>query len=334
MFGMIGQNPKNKKRNSLPVWPTGADGALVVNATTVTLPNGAVKDYSSITISNGGTLEILPGPLWTILGCLGNLSIDNAATSSHILVDPDGATIGVSNRTAPDGYPLVSSRNQAEGGKGGDSYTNFGGLGGSAMYGNGGGGGGNGIGADGGPSAGGDGAESLHSDPGGSGAPINGGNGGEGATDDQTAAPGTSAYGAGGGGGSRGKNAGLLYMKVGGSVNVTTGGTVFPIVIRGDNGGSGGGGGGGYTVDDASGVTAIGGGGAGGGGGGCGGKAVFRWKGIGTNPNTIIDTTHGDAGSPGGGGAAATTLSGTATNGNDGEPAAGGDAGTTTVATY
>lgn len=59
------------------IWPKGADGPLsILSGQTVVLPCGSTRDYSSITIEAGGTLEVGPGNGWTIIGCSGNCTIN------------------------------------------------------------------------------------------------------------------------------------------------------------------------------------------------------------------------------------------------------------------
>lgn len=50
----------------MAAWPSGVDGPLTIDAATVTIPAGSVKDYSSILISASGTLRVLPETALTI----------------------------------------------------------------------------------------------------------------------------------------------------------------------------------------------------------------------------------------------------------------------------
>ncbi|MFN7135724.1 MAG: hypothetical protein ACK4N5_26865, partial [Myxococcales bacterium] len=58
-------------------WPFGIDGPLTVPAgARVSIPNGAVKDFSTCTIAANGTLEIEAGEAWTVIGCAEGLVLD------------------------------------------------------------------------------------------------------------------------------------------------------------------------------------------------------------------------------------------------------------------
>ena len=283
-------------------WPTGEMGDLVIaTGQTAQFPAGAVYDYSSITVEVGATLEILPGVGWTIFGVSGDLNLRGS------LVDRGHEHFGGSwTRTAPDNQPLSATLPQGDGGAGGN-YLGCGNGQGVAQYmgrggspsahptqGNGGGGGTistNGDGGNGGAASGGNGA--TPSNPpgefgsggvGGSGFSANGQDGGSVFSGDTN----FNHVAGGGGGGTRGRHGGLLYLCVLGKFDASGG----AIDLSGEAGGSGGKGG----------SAARGGGAAGGGGGagGDGGVLVLRYK-TGFAP-PIFKVNSGSAGSGGAGG--------------------------------
>lgn len=267
-------------------FPSGKDGALSINGTTVFLAAGSVKDYSSISITNGGSLNITgPSAAWTILGCSGNFTIDS---TSNIVSNTNGIISGTTTATTPDGHALSYTINVIGigGGYGGDGYE----IPGASNSGNGGGGGG---------LAPGDDASTIKGGNGGANGTglvatgaVNFGDMGDDAFDDnQVTNP---AYGGGGGGGGRGYNGGGLSITVGGTVSLTGSARIH---VYGQEGGPGGAGG-----SATSNSFSAGGGGGGGGNGGSGGKIDFRWKGVGTNPTPFCVVNGGAAGGGGGGG--------------------------------
>lgn len=113
---------QSKKKSS---WPAGADGALVINNATITLDATNVpihKDYSSISITNNGILNILGGN-WVSIGCLGSFTVD-ATSKIQAISNGDTATNGTPinySDVAPDGMALNSNIIQSAGGAGGGS---------------------------------------------------------------------------------------------------------------------------------------------------------------------------------------------------------------------
>lgn len=106
-------------------WPTGADGPLLVSAgMTVTIPAGAVRDYSSVTVETGGTLRIGSGSAWTFLGVSGDLTLNGdlvAQGNGDYLTAPLTVMALAPDETgAPLGERLSYTLTQAQGGRGGD----------------------------------------------------------------------------------------------------------------------------------------------------------------------------------------------------------------------
>lgn len=303
-------------------WPTGADGALSLNATSLTLPMGSVKNYSSISIINGGYLAIDPGTGWTVIGCSGNCTINTGGIidlRSNQQIGPATET-----KTAPDGTSLSYTYPTNLGGDGGPSWSGNGGAGGTKQ---GGGGGSVGTGSD---------ASGSTSGKGGDGSGDEEGGGAGGATSDAfidgfgafgnngTSGSGTSGVSGGGAGsgGVGGKNGANLYLKVAGTL------TVSGAVILSDGGG-GGDGGAGATGSDPTGFG-IGGGGGGGGAGGAGGKVVVKYHaGSITSGNISVTGGVGGGAGPGAAGSPLSPIDGA--NGADG--ALGSD-GIVTITTF
>lgn len=331
-------------KSTSSTWPTGADGALSINGTVVTLLAGSVKDYSSISIINNGELRIINnlsggngGNDPTIIGCSGNCTINtggqitlrrNALRStdsgpgnfSYSVSTPAGAAI-----------PTVSYQisHSGEGGGGGNGLAS-GGSDSAGYWGHGGGGGGLddggsptsyvsgwGISGDGGDNSIGSGRTggisaydygfSYEGNPG------------------AQAESGDPCMGGGGSGGTRGLFGGCLYLQVAGTISVS--GTVF--YAGGDGGGNGGPGGPAGT--EALTLDAYGGGGGGGGNGGSGGKIIIRYK-LGTVNAGNCSVAGGIGGLGGIGGYANGLL--TANAGIDGSPGTDGNNGSTDIATY
>ncbi|MEN9912850.1 MAG: hypothetical protein RLY66_258 [Candidatus Parcubacteria bacterium] len=312
----------------------GTDGALTINGTTVNI-SPSTKLYSSVSITNGGILNIVGNGSWMIIGSAGSFTIDATSKIQYIGVGTTTANGTGSSTTSPDGVSLSYSSNYASdgGGAGGGVLCGTedflaepgnplsaadGKCGGSPLYGNGGGGAAfdyndghvatlsaGGAGANG--SLGG-----LNSCLGGAGGTINSKDGADG-EDCFTSAP-YYTNGAGGGGGFRGDNGGAIYIKVAGTVTIA--GTID---VSGSAGGTGGDGG-----DATDEPAALGGGGGGGGDGGNGGKIQLVYISGSVTGSLLSDIAGGGAGGAGGVG-----FSGNAVNGDPGEPAANdGNSGT------
>jgi len=273
-------------------WLTGLDGGLVITSgNTVTLAPGDIKDYSSIDVQSGGTLEVSAvGSTgdWTIIGCTGNCNVDGDVK----LINGEHAG-GTFATVAPDTTVLSYTTTQSLGGVGGDA-PGF--TGSSEASGNGGGGASpesNGSAAS--PTDGGDGG-STGDGSGGAGGVITGNDGGDGFV--PVGAP-TFGVGPGGGGGSRGSHGQSLYLKIGGDFT----GTGF-IDAAGQTGGDGGDGGPSGTDIGANIDNPGGGGGA---AGGSGGKIQIRYAGSLTFNLANLLVTVGTSGT---GGAASVTGQG------------------------
>lgn len=241
-------------------WPSGADGALVINGVETALvgkialineifpplnysvdptSHSVVKDYSSIQVINGGTLKIVDDfGTWAVIGCSGNLVVDATSSIKYIGNLDAGALIGPTISTiAPDGQVLSYTGNPSNGGQGGGSSA--GGSGPSAQYKGNGGGGANGD------EPGGDANFFGNTLEGGAGASSNdteniqalGGSINSVSRDGQTGTNDT-RDGGGGGGAARGNSSGGLYLRVKGAWNVQ--GT---ILLTGSDGGAAGAGG-------------------------------------------------------------------------------------------
>lgn len=307
---------------------TGVDGALNINGTTVTI-SPSTKLYSSVSITNGGILNIVGNGSWMIIGSAGNFIIDATSKIQYRGVGTTTSDDTGSSTTAPDGTVLSYTSTWGDGGVGGGSSCGQsdieaepgnplsvadGKCGGPTLHGNGGGGAAFDY-ADGGTPTlvkAGDGSSGSL---GGSG-PTPACAGGAGGTlaskdgvdgdDCQFSAP-YYTNGAGGGGGYRGDNGGAIYIKVGGTI--TMAGTIDVDGSQGGNGGQGG------DADDAPG--AWGGGGGGGGAGGNGGVIKIRYA-AGTTAGTFSHD-QGGGGAGGFGGIASTSL--TPVDGDPGEAA-------------
>lgn len=290
-------------------WPTGKDGALLIDGTQVDLPAGSVKDYSSISIINGGVLNFLAGGAWNIIGCKGAFTF----TDGSIITGFDGHHHGGTfTATAPDGtalsYTIPASGSAGNGGVGGDG--SFSGLG---LLGSGGGGGGGGD-SDGNPgtlTGGGKGGDSDSGTTlGGSGGAVYDDTGSDGEFNPAVLAA------AGGGGGAQGNNGQGLYFKLAGTVTVDASSYIY---VSGDGGGGGGNG--------ADGIN-YGGGGGGGGNGGSGGKIIIKTKGT-TYPKPGQVTANRGSGGDGGLGGLGGLI-----NGEDGSGGSEGTDGTVSLSTF
>lgn len=282
-------------------WPTGSDGALsITTGNTVRVAPGTNKDYSSITIDAGGTLELSSNcggvydNQWAIIGVSGNLV--NNGLIKYVCYDQNGSN-GTSSTTAPDGASLSFSYTQSAGG---NSTA-------ASLYGNGGGGQGGGSGAgmsspirtSGGDGNAGSGDSGGAPGVGGSVYGSNGGNGSSGGCDPDGGDGGS-------GGGARGYSGGPIYVKVAGNYSGSG-----EWRVSGSNGGSGG-------SSDSGGCLGAGVGG-GGGAGGSGGIVKLRYHGTNTFSGTYT-TTAGTGGAAGSGGGPS--------------PGSNGSVGSTDVAAY
>lgn len=311
-------------------WPFGTDGALSINGTVTTLLAGSIKDYSSISIINGGELQIINslgtgngGNVPTIIGCKGNATINTGgkitANQNALPANTSAPTAYFYSENSPSGAavtPITYTTNLRSGGEGGASGGGMGG-GASIAYGHGGGGGGNaaggepvddslwGISGRGGADSSAVSANPITAFP--SSFSTNG-NDGSGVTD-------PAATGGGGSGGTRGLAGGCFYLQVAGTLTVS--GVVFE--AKGAAGGAGGNGG-----DSSAGFGAGGGAGA---PGGDGGKIYIRYK-AGTASAANCDVTGGTGGGQGAGG------TGTIMSGNSSTPVDNSVNGTTSIASY
>lgn len=253
---------------------SGGDGALNVTTGIFNIPEGSVKQYSSINIATGATVRITGNTgAWTEIGCSGNCVINGTieASTSYAAgtVNHSGGTF---TKTSAFGLgALAYTIDQAVGGSG-EAGGNGGGAGGAQKNGNGGGGGG--YRAAGSAGAGGDGESNGSAATGGSGGTgsstlgngatatnsngANGGGGGGGAGSN-------TSVGGGGGGGYKGAHGKGLVLYVEGTISGT--GMISVSGRAGFNGGNG------YRPSGG-----VGGGGGGGGAGGSGGKLIIKYK--------------------------------------------------------
>jgi hypothetical protein len=286
--------------------PTGADGALVIlNAETVQIFAGSVKDYSSIDIQLGGTLQIID-PLGTAnpteIYCIGSFSLEGQILCRDV-VSPSFLKSGVFKDQTPYSASVVQSIG-GQGAKGpnypGGSAGALGGAGTNGFGGGGGGGAGNLGGGVGGennqPGAGGHyggggtgGATLGNGTPGSGNTGAPGGGSGGGGSGGLVNPGGSGPYNAaGGGGGMKGKHGGILYLY---STNPITGSGILNISgTNGFNGGDGGSGGSG-----------------GGGAGGSGGHLFLKVP----SYTFSISSSAGSAGTAGSGGSAPLSTNGT-----------------------
>jgi hypothetical protein len=282
-----------------PSWPYGSMGHLVVsNGQTVTLSNGTVYDYASVTVDAGGILQF-SGSGFAFLGVSGNLVVNG--TIKAFFDVPGGYTqtvsgpnsIGVLNTAL--GESLSFTLPTQTGGKGGygpymiyGDWSNNGGSRGNQNSGHGGGGGGSAYyyhevdggsdyysvgGIDNKVAKGPDGLDATAAGPGGR-AKIAKYNNGWGN-------PPISSYydqGYGGAGGARGIHGGAIYIKVGGLLSGSG-----AVIADGSNGADGESGGGASSLypddtdpDDSTGLHSKAGGAGGGGAGGSGGVIAVK----------------------------------------------------------
>ena len=273
-------------------WPTGRDGALVIRAgETASVQAGAVLDYASIDIQHGGTLEILQGAAWTLIGVTGDMRLKGT-----IVVRPGNFGPQTISLVAPDGRQLDHTIDQAPGGAGGGLAACHPIAGGGApQHGNGGGGGAAGnAGRDATATAGGMGANGNYevNGTGGAGGVLYARDGAAGGDVSQGGDHIRLAAG-GGGGGSRGLHSSPLYIRVAGSFDGPGG----LIEVSGTAGGAGGRGG---AATPSSRAHAHGGGGGGGGAGGSGGTVRISYRGGYAPAQVRLMGGKGGEGGPGG----------------------------------
>lgn len=323
-------------------WPMGRDGRLYLDGTNLQLPAGSIKDYSSITIINGGLLEIVgpsilgfgtnDGTAPTIIGCSGNCTInsggaievvqnglgpaDNNPGTTYTKQPPSGATTGAVS---------ITCKSNSGGGGGTSAFSGSGGVD-SEQWGHGGGGAGvttgdntyddvgwgqSGVGADSGVAAG----VAPSRGPYYNGFSANGvpGSGGEVGSGE--------SVGGGGSGAVRGYAGGCLYLHVDGILNVPS----ATVVIFAQGSAGGGGGDGGYA--DTPDADAYGGGAGGGGAGGNGGNIIVRYK----SGAFATDNVNVDPGTGGGGGAGGGANGLTSSTGGAGSDGSDGDTGTVDI---
>lgn len=255
----------------LKVFPTGRNGALSLTSATLVLNPGTVKDYASISLNIGSTIESDSGVSgWLIIGCSNNFSMPNG--TNGIYQNGGDDLPGTYTATAPNGIRLSYTIPSSNGGAGGGTS---GATGGAQSTGNG--GGGAKVSTNGG-------AASTFS--GGNGAGTSGGAGGGGNGDAGEDALSTGG-GGGGGGGYRGFSGSGLALFIRGTI---TKGLLANIEVGGVDGGPGGAGNGALA------------GGGGGGAGGNGGKIFARVR-TGQTLNAGELNWAGGPGGAGGGGA-------------------------------
>lgn len=259
-----------------PSWPFGTNGALnVAPGGSVNIINGSNRDYTSVTIGDNATLNIVynSNDGVTVIGCQGNWTM---GTNAQIIGSAQNNLATTITKTAPDGYSFSYSPAAAAGGAGGNSATN---LGGAAASGN----------AGGGAGTSGDGFSAMI-DTGGDGGAAGGGGAGEVYGENG----GAGSLTGGGGGATRGYAGACVYIKILGTISVGSGSSIN---LSGTNGGVGG-------------VGSVATGGGGGGAGGFGGKLVTRTPIPGANVAASYVLTGGSGGA--GGVASVNGVSGTA----------------------
>lgn len=267
-------------------WPIGQDGALLITSgQTVNISEGATKDYSSIQIDAGGTLNILPSTgAWTKIGCAGTCIL-NGTIIGRGEYNTSGSTVFSS--TDPNGFALSYTKGVATAGDGGASgnatgthvpgaFGNGGGGGSSVQY----------------PPD----ATATHGGTGGNFAGYHGTGGNVDLTIITAGVAGgdgtySAGVGGGGGGGARGFHGLNIYLLVRGAISGT--GSIQAHGAAGHNGGNG---------ADADSSGDPGGGGGGGGAGGSGGKILVRA--IGGGSWSITTNVAGGAAGIGGSGGA------------------------------
>ena len=299
-------------------WPTGADGDLVIPlGQTVQFAPGTILDCNNIEVY--GTLEMLPGDGWLIIGVAGNF-----VNKGRVLGKKGIGYGGVVTATAPDGTALTYQTGSGSGGDGGGTPGPAQkGRGGKGGFGNGGGGAAN-IKRHGQPGT------AIRGGTGGTGSKGRSrpGRGGRGARDyGANGADGESslnvplyicAWTGGGGGGRRGLSGQGIFIRVLGTYD-SVGGTID---VSGQDGGSGGDGG------RATGRTRCKqtGGGGGGGGGGFGGAIQVHHTGKYKPGIVMTEEGIGERGGRGG------DTAGRPSGGLDGKDGRDGKPGTLVVA--
>lgn len=121
-------------------WPHGNDGALLITTgQTVNITDGSTKDYSSIQIDSGGTLNIVYSTgAWTKIGCAGTCIINGTVTARGNS-NYAGNTF---SSTDPNGFAMSYTVATMVGGNGGSGTlgqnpvptAGVGGTGGGAYY--------------------------------------------------------------------------------------------------------------------------------------------------------------------------------------------------------
>lgn len=316
-------------------WPFGTDGALVINGTTLTLAP-STKDYSSVSIINGGILNISGSGSdvgqWMIIGCTGTFTLDSASKVIYDGVNLGKVTSSVT-AVAPDGQVLSKTYVIGAGGAGGNDPLDGISFGGQQSSGNGGGGAAHSVsptprsGSDATPTRGGRGNDALVL--GGSGSRVLSGTGQKGQDDAFDGPEGTA--GAGGGGGFVGRSAGNIYIKVGptGSMMPTFTLAYLPFKMSGSRGGAGGAGG--FGQDGQQGWGGCGGGG---GAGGDGGNLLIVYR-NGASIGQLASAAENGGGDGGVGGVGGAGIANqVAQNGNDGGTGESGDDGFSQAGQY
>lgn len=349
MLGMIGRNPKKRKRVSAlnPNFPTGADGALSLNGITLKVLAGSTKQWTSGSIIGGGILEIVnaadggdttaiatnDGSLWTYLGFTGNLTINTGGFIRAIQngFDHSQARGHTYTQSTPTGAQVASVSYVGSWGLGGEGgSTNAGEHSGgfdSNSQGHGGGGAGSVNGGNtfddvgwGQSGVGGDNSEGASAPTVGPFADGFSHSGIDGIPGEETSGAPDPFYGGGASGGTRGYGGGGVYIQVNGTLTVN--GVTF--IATGQPGGSGATGG--DCNQSGAGLGSMfGGGGSGGGGGGGGGKYVIRYH-AGSASSANCDV-GGGVGGPGGGRGIASggAFNENGADGSDGEIGPDGD---------
>jgi len=336
----------NKKPSGGPVIPpfvTGADGALtILNGQTVNLTAGVIKQYTSVDIQAGGTLningssmtQILVRDSFTVNGTIRQNGIESGTFSSSgttvsgqpysfTVTQMAGGAGGVGGNPAFGSGGAGGAQSNGYGGGGGGGAAYSGDLKGSVTANGGAGGTANGNGTAGQCSVSGTGT-SCAQGAGGTGNVTNGagsnasnqngasggGSGGGGGASAHFGGDAQAVGGGGGGGGHKGGHGGILFIY---SVPTITGTGTFD--LSGQNGFAGGNGRS-YVAD-----TAGGGGGGGAGAGGSGGHVIIE-----VPSYTVTTNVAGGAGAAGG-------LKGanyTSSSGANGSPSQAGLSGSVT----
>lgn len=319
---------------SFGTFPFGTDGDLVLDGETLQILAGSVADYNSITIINGGTLEIVNdlgsqngGEIPTIIGCKHDCTLITggairAVQMAQARFVADAGTYTYSKTPLPSGIKKTPISF--------DTILHLGGagFGSTTFYGHGVGGEGGGLGGAGDVSVGegwgmsGAGGEGSQGGPNPGTDAASGGFGVNGHKGEDCVGPGTQ-NGGGGAGATRGYGGGCFYLQVNGTLTVSG----VCLLAYGSNGGNGGDGG----IAGASAGDAFGGTGGGGGAGSDGGKIIVRYH-LGSCNSSNCDVHGGIAGT---GGAAGTASGGIMnSDGGPGNPGEDGIDGSTDIASF